>query len=282
MAEKEVDAISGTETTGHEWDGLKELNTPLPKWWLYVFYATILYSLVYVVLMPTFPGWTGFLGFSSRANLVSDLESQRQSRAVWVDRFEEQSIDAIVKDPDLLQYAMAGGQYIFADNCAPCHGAGGAGAPGYPILADDDWMWGGTLESIQTIVRHGIRNTQDEDALISEMPAFGADELLTRTEIGQVTDHVLHLAGRADATEEGAVLFEENCASCHGEDGAGIAELGAPNLTNDIWLYGGSREAIVAQIVRPRHGVMPPWSGRLSEAEIKQVAIYVHSLGGGQ
>ena len=282
MAQKEVDAISGTETTGHEWDGLKELNTPLPKWWLYVFYATILFSAVYMVLMPTFPGWNGLLGFSSRERLADNLEAQRADRAEWLDRFEQLSVEEVADDPELLQFAMAGGSYVFADNCAPCHGAGGAGATGYPILADDDWIWGGTLDDIQTTILHGVRNDQDEDARISEMPAFGADELLESDEIAAIADHVLSLSGSGEPSADGAALFEENCAACHGEDGTGVAELGAPNLANQIWLYGGSREDIIGQINRPRHGVMPPWAGRLDDAEIKQVTIYVHSLGGGQ
>ncbi len=282
MAHKEIDEISGTETTGHEWDGLKELNTPLPKWWLYVFYATIVFGVAYMIWMPSLPGFPGSGGFSSRANLAADLEAQRQSRAFWSDQFEQKSVEEIAEDPELLQFAMAGGRTVFADNCAPCHGSGGAGAPGYPVLADDDWIWPGTLDAIQTTVLHGIRNDADEDARVSEMPAFGADELLEPDEIAAVTDHVMSLSGRGEANADGAVLFEENCASCHGEDGAGMADLGAPNLTNQIWLYCGTRDAIVAQIKRPKHGVMPPWSGRLSDAEIKQVTIYVHALGGGQ
>lgn len=285
MAEKEVDTITGTETTGHEWDGIKELNTPLPKWWLYVFYATIVFSVIYMVFYPAVPSLSGYtrglLNYSTREQLVQDLAEVRQARSTWLDRFEASTVEEIEQDPELLRYAMAGGHVIFADNCAPCHGAGGAGRPGYPVLADDVWLWGGSLDAIHQTLLYGIRSGHDETR-VSDMPAFGKDGLLQREEIGAVTDHVLALAGQGEANTQGAQIFEEQCAACHGEDGTGNPELGAPNLTTGIWLYGGSRQDIIAQVSNPRHGVMPAWSGRLSDAEIKQLTVYVHSLGGGQ
>lgn len=287
MAEqKEVDRLTGTETTGHEWDGIKELNTPLPRWWLYVFYATILFSVVWVILYPAWPiglsDYTkGVIGYSARADLMRDLEAQRAERAVWRERFEAQEVAEIARDPDLLQFAMAGGRVLFADNCAPCHGSGGAGAPGFPNLVDDNWMWGGSLEQIHHTVVYGVRNEHPE-ARISEMPAYGTLGILERDEIAAVADHVLHLAGRGEDDPRGREIFAAECAACHGEDGKGMVELGAPNLTNDIWLFGGSRQDIIAQIRQPRHGVMPYWFERLGEAELKQVTIYVHALGGGQ
>lgn len=285
MAQHEVDAVTGTETTGHEWDGIRELNTPLPKWWLYVFYATILFSVVYTILFPAWPwlsGYTGgILGYSSRAEAMEELAEQRQARAVWLDRFEQARVEEIAEDPELLRYAMAGGDVVFADNCAPCHGSGGAGRPGYPVLADDQWLWGGTLDAIEYTLIHGIRSGRPEERF-SLMPAFGIDGILAREEIAAVAAHVLSLSGRGEGSEQGQQIFVEQCAACHGEDGTGIIELGAPDLTDDIWLYGGTEEEIVAQITNPRHGVMPAWSGRLGDAEIKQVTIYVHSLGGGQ
>lgn len=285
MAEKEVDTITGTETTGHEWDGIKELNTPLPKWWLYVFYATIVFSVIYMVFYPAVPSLSGYtrglLNYSTREQLVQDLAEVRQARSTWLDRFEASTVEEIEQDPELLRYAMAGGHVIFADNCAPCHGAGGAGRPGYPVLADDVWLWGGSLDAIHQTLLYGIRSGHD-DTRVSDMPAFGKDGLLQREEIGAVTDHVLALAGQGEANTQGAQIFEEQCAACHGEDGTGNPELGAPNLTTGIWLYGGSRQDIIAQVSNPRHGVMPAWSGRLSDAEIKQLTVYVHSLGGGQ
>lgn len=282
MAQKELDALSGTETTGHEWDGLKELNTPLPKWWLYVFYACIAFSAVYVVLFPALPGWSGLLGITAREELTADLEQQRLSRAVWEEKFNTLTVDQIAADPELMQYAMAGGAAVFGENCAPCHGSGGAGAPGYPVLADDDWLWGGTLDAIATTIRHGIRNTTDDDARVSDMPAFGADGTLNHEQIEQVADYVLSLNGEGKATKEGAAIFEENCAACHGEDGKGNHDVGAPNLTNGIWLFTGTKDKIMQQVFKPHQGVMPAWQGRLSDAEIKEAAIYVHSRGGGQ
>ncbi len=285
MADRETDALTGIETTGHEWDGIKELNNPLPKWWLWVFYATILWSIGYFIAYPAWPSLSGYtkgvLDYSSRQNHLRDLDALRDSRSVWVDRFAALDLDELARDPALLQFAMAGGRAIFADNCAPCHGAGGAGAPGYPILVDDDWIWGGSLDDIYATVAFGVRSDHDETR-DSQMMAFGVDGILAPAEIAAVADHVLALSGAGPANEQGAELFLDHCAACHGEDGGGVPELGAPNLTNDIWLFGGSREAIVAQINKPQHGVMPPWVGRLDDATIKQVTLYVHSLGGGQ
>jgi cytochrome c oxidase cbb3-type subunit 3 len=285
MAEKETDALTGTETTGHEWDGIRELNTPLPRWWLWVLYATIIWAIGYMIAYPAWPSLSGYtkglLGYSSRANLVADLEAVRESRSVWVDKFSELEVGEIVENPDLLQFAMAGGAFIFGENCAPCHGSGGAGAPAYPVLADDDWIWGGTLEDIHTTIAYGIRSDHDETRY-SEMMAFGADELLEPAQISAVADYVLSLSGSGAANDEGAEIFEEQCTGCHGDDGKGLPEVGGPNLSDDIWLYGGTKDAIVAQITKPRHGVMPAWVDRLDDATIKQVTIYVHSLGGGQ
>ena len=284
MADRETDVLTGTETTGHEWDGIKELNTPLPKWWLYTFYATIVWAFGYFVLYPAWPSFSGFtkgvLGYSSRAEIAETMNRVQADRAAWAERFATTPVEDIVADPELLAFAMAGGRTIFADNCQPCHGAAGSGAPRYPVLADDDWLWGGTIGDIYATVQHGIRSDSDETR-VSEMPRFGADQLLTAREIVTVADYVLSLSGIGAAGEEGAALYADNCAACHGEDGTGMAELGAPNLTNGIWLYGGSREAIVAQVTAPRHGMMPAWTGRLNDVSIKQVSIYVHSLGGG-
>jgi cytochrome c oxidase cbb3-type subunit 3 len=285
MAEKERDALTGTETTGHVWDGIKELNTPLPRWWLWVFIITIVWGIGYTIAYPAWPtlnGYTkGLLGYSSRENLVKDLEAVRESRSAWLNKFTEMKIDDIAQDPELLQFAMAGGSFVFGENCAPCHGSGGAGAPGYPVLADDDWLWGGTLDDIYTTIAHGIR-AKDDDTRDSVMPAFGADEILEPAQILAVADYVLSLSGGGAANEEGAQIFADNCAACHGDDGKGMQEVGAPNLTDKIWLYGGSKDAIVAQVTKPRQGVMPAWVSRLDDAAIKQAAIYVHSLGGGQ
>jgi cytochrome c oxidase cbb3-type subunit 3 len=282
---KHIDEITGTETTGHEWDGITELNTPMPTWWLWTFYVCILFSVVYMVLFPAWPwlsGYTkGMLGYSSRERHLERMAEVQSERSVWYDKFANRSVEEIGEDYELMQFAMAGGRTIFADNCAPCHGTGGAGAPNYPVLVDDAWMWGGTLPEIYQTIRYGIRNDHP-DTRLSEMPAFGADELLTEEQIAAVADYVLSLSGHGSASAEGTMIFAENCASCHGDDGKGMTELGAPNLTDAIWLYGDSRDAVISQITKPRLGVMPPWIGRLDDVEIKQAAVYVHGLGGGQ
>jgi cytochrome c oxidase cbb3-type subunit 3 len=287
-ANVEKDSVTGTETTGHEWDGIKELNTPLPKWWLYVFYACIVWSIGYWVVYPAWPslsGYTkGFLGYNTRAEFVETQAAAQESHKPFTDRIAGMSVEEVAADPELLSYSMAGGRAVFGENCAPCHGAGGQGAKGFPVLADDDWIWGGDLAAIQQTVLYGVRSTSD-DTRISDMPKFGVDAILEPAQIGDVAQYVLSLSGRAEdaaAAERGSAVFVEQCVACHGEQGQGMAELGAPNLTDDIWLYGGSAEAITAQITNPKQGVMPTWDGRLSETAIKMATVYVHSLGGGQ
>ena len=284
----EQDRVTGTQTTGHAWDGIKELNTPLPSWWLYVLYATIVWSIGYWIVYPSWPTLSsyaaGVFGYSSRAALGDQMQETAAVRKVWTDQLQGQPVDRIAQNPDLLNYSLAGGRAVFAVNCQPCHGAGGQGTPGYPVLADDDWIWGGDLANIEQTVRYGVRST-NESTRISEMPRFGADAMLTGEQIADVADYVLTLSGgQADAAaaERGKAVFAEQCAACHGEAGKGMLEVGAPNLTDQIWLYGGSREQIIAQISTPRQGVMPTWEGRLDDNTVKMVTIYVHALGGGQ
>ena len=284
MSETRYDELTGTETTGHEWDGIRELNTPLPAWWVYTLWATVVWAIGYCIVYPAWPtGGTnaGVLEYSSRQTLNRQMAAVAESRSAWLDRFRDAEVADIARDPELLAYAIAGGRSLFADNCAPCHGAGGAGARGYPSLADDAWIWGGTLEAIQQTIRYGVRSEHDETRL-SDMPRFLADGILERDEVAAVAGYVLSLGGRGAAGEEGKALFEENCATCHGEEGEGDPELGAPDLTDAIWIQGGARADIEGQIADPSHGVMPPWEGRLDGVAIKQLAIYVHSLGGGQ
>ena len=278
----EKDSITGTETTGHEWDGIKELNTPLPKWWLYVFYATIIWSAIYYVLYPTIPGIKGLMGFSQREEIVERIAEARERQGENRERIAAASLEEIRTDADLLNFALTGGRAAFADNCAPCHAAGGAGRTGFPILADDDWIWGGSLEDIYLTLLHGIRAGNDETRF-GEMPAFGADELLEKDQIDQVAHYVLALSqGAASADTPGAEVYAENCAACHGEAGEGGRDFGAPKLANQIWLYGGEKEQVVQQIVQPRLGVMPGWTDRLDETTIKMLTVYVHALGGGE
>lgn len=288
-AKVERDAVTGTETTGHEWDGIKELNTPLPRWWLYVFYATIVWSIGYWIVYPAWPGFSdytkGLLGYSTRAEFEDRMAAAQSVHQPFIDRIAAMSVEEVAADPELLRYAMAGGRAVFGENCAACHGAGGQGAPAFPVLADDDWLWGGDLASIHQTVLYGVRSGHDE-ARFSEMPKFGADAILEPAQIADVAQYVLSLGGRAGdaaAAERGAEVFAEQCAVCHGESGEGLPEMGAPRLSDEIWLYGdGSAESIAAQIGNPRQGVMPAWSGRLNDTAIKMATIYVHSLGGGQ
>ncbi|MCW8835327.1 MAG: cytochrome-c oxidase, cbb3-type subunit III [Rhodospirillales bacterium] len=282
MANVEKDALTGTETTGHSWDGIQELNTPLPKWWLYTFYACIIWAVGYWVVYPAWPSLSdytkGVIGYSSRAEHAKEMEAVKASRSEWLGKFEEANVSDIVKDSQLLNYAMAGGRALFNENCAPCHGAGGQGAPGFPVLADDDWLWGGTLESIEQSVRFGIRSGHEEER-VNEMPKYGVDGLITKEEMAAVADYVI---GGLQGDGAGKTVFAEQCAACHGEDGHGLPEMGGPNLSDGIWLFGAGKDAVLAQLNSPKHGVMPAWQGRLDDVSIKQVSIYVHSLGGGQ
>lgn len=288
MAQIERDEISGTETTGHEWDGIKELNTPLPRWWLWTFYLTVIWAIGYTILYPAWPlinsATTGLLGYSSRAELARSLDAAKAAQAQHLDRIASLSLDEIRSDEELFRFAFAGGRSAFAVNCSQCHGSGAQGAPGYPNLNDDDWLWGGTLDDIYLTIRHGIRDEQDVDTRIGEMPAFG-DGILDSAEIADTVQFVLSLSGRDHdraAAGRGAQIYADNCVACHGETGAGDRTMGAPALDNAIWLYGDGAEAIAAQVAAPKHGVMPAWAGRLDDTVIKQLAVFVHSLGGGE
>lgn len=283
-----TDAVTGQTTTGHEWDGLTELNSPLPKWWLYVFYCCIAFAFVWAVLFPSLPipGATGLLGWTARGAFPAEIERARTAQEPMLARLRTATPAAIAADPELRAYAIAGGRAVFAANCASCHGAGGQGAAGgFPSLADDDWLWGGTLEAIQHTIAHGVRNGTDDEARATMMPRFLADGLLTAAQVNDVSEHVLSLTGRATdaaAAARAAPLFAENCAACHGERGEGNRELGAPRLNDMIWLYGGEKPAIVRSVGWSRAGVMPAWAPRLDAALINMVTVYVHALGGGE
>lgn len=286
---KEVDALSGVETTGHEWDGLKELNNPLPKWWLYVFYATIVWAIGYWIVYPSWPLLTtytsGVLGNSQRADALAALEAGMAERAQIGSALVDASLDDIRSTQGMLDFAMANGRAAFGDNCAPCHGSGATGSLGYPNLQDDAWIWGGTLDDIHTTLKYGIRSGHDE-ARIGDMPAFGRDGLLDKDEIDQVASYVAAQAGLEPEAgvdlAAGETVYLDNCASCHGEDLKGMREVGAPDLTAANYLYGKSVAAIKAQVNAPRNGVMPAWEGRLDPATIKSLAVYVHAFGGGE
>lgn len=289
---KDVDSHTGTETTGHSWDGIKELNTPLPRWWLIVWYITIIWAVIYMIFMPALPALPGMgsntpglRGHSDRdlvAEAVADLKSARVEQSASL---LEASLEEIETDRELQQFALAMGESLFGDNCATCHGAGGRGATGYPILADDVWLWDGTLDGIEYTLRHGIRHEGDLDTRFSLMPSFGRDGLLSSDQIDGLTQYVLQVSGQPhDAAEANEVteLFQQQCASCHGANATGDRLQGAPNLTDQEWLYGSSEAAIYASIYNARNSHMPAWQDRLDDASIKALAVYVHTLGGGE
>jgi cytochrome c oxidase cbb3-type subunit 3 len=289
---KEVDAVTGVETTGHVWDGdLKELNKPLPRWWLYVLYATIVWAIGYWVLYPAWPvitgtgGYThGILDYSQRDQVTKDIAAAKASQARFVESIAASPVADIEKNPDLMEFVLRGGAAQFGNNCAPCHGKGAQGAKGYPNLNDDDWLWGGTNENIEQTIKYGIR-TGYPNAHESQMPRFGIDQVLTTAQISDAAEFVLSLTNQSSdsaAVERGRAIFGEQCVACHGPEAKGTQELGAPNLTDGIWLYGGRKDDIMETIRTGRGGVMPTWEGKLDPVTIKMLAIYVHSLGGGK
>lgn len=291
-AKKVTKAAPGqVETTGHQWDGIEEYNNPLPRWWVWIFYATIVWGIWYTIAYPAWPliqGATqGYLGQDTRADVAAEIKSFDDANAEIKAKLVGADLNGIAGDEALASYAQRAGAAVFKTNCAQCHGAGAAGVQslGYPNLLDDDWLWGGTMEDIHLTVTHGIRNTTDPDARYSEMPKFGADQLLEEAQIGDVVEHVLKLSGQehdAAKATAGQQLFVDNCSACHMEDGSGDRTQGAPKLSDAVWLYGGTREAIHESIYFARFGVMPDWNERLSEDEIRAVSFYVHGLGGGE
>lgn len=290
--DRKVDDVSGRETTGHEWDGVKELDTPLPRWWLYIFYATIAVAIIYWVLMPAWPlgnSYTpGILHFSDRRNVATDVAALQQARAPMYERLAHATPADLERDPQLQQFARAAGESAFGDHCRTCHGAGGGGQPGYPNLTDDVWLWGGSLTDIEHSIAVGIRSSSPQTRN-SMMPAFGRLQMLTPAQISDTAEYVISLgpAARrlnpnAAAAARGAVIYGEQCSSCHGATGGGDRGIGAPSLRDDVWLYGGSREEIRRQIDLGRGGVMPTWQNTLNPGTIRALAFYVHELGGGE
>jgi cytochrome c oxidase cbb3-type subunit III len=282
-AKKEV------ETTGHIWDGIEELNTPMPRWWLWTFFGTVIWGLGYTIAYPAWPMLTqatpGLLGASTRADVAADIERFEQANAAISAKLASVELTAIPTNPELQAFATSAGAAVFRTNCSQCHSSGAAGvqASGYPNLLDDDWLWGGDITAIHTTITHGVRSDTDPDTRFSQMPAFG--DILEPAQIEQVVQHVLAISGQdhdAAQAELGAAIFTDNCVACHGEGGIGNREFGAPNLTDAIWLYGKSPEKLLETVTYARNGVMPNWNDKLSETEIRAVAAYVHQLGGGE
>lgn len=287
------DEATGQYTTGHKWDGIEELNTPMPRWWLGIFYASIAFAIVYVILMPAIPllnGYTtGLLGKSDRAEVAQSLEVMRGDRSEYAAKLEGASLETIAADPELFRFAMAAGKSAFGDNCATCHGSGGQGFKGYPNLNDDVWIWGGTFDDILLTLQVGIRAAH-EDTRTNLMSAYGRDGFLTREEIYDVVDYLASYQKHEDAEHDvsaetiakGRAHFEENCTSCHGNDAKGDQTQGAPDLTDTDWLYGGTRQDIFDTLWGGRQGVMPNWDERLDPSTVTALAVYVHSFGGGE
>ena len=287
MSENEIDKETGVETTGHEWDGIRELNNPLPRWWLWTFYATIVWGIGYTVAYPAWPmisgATSGVMGFSTRGEVAADIAVHEARNADLVAALNGADLTAIAPPDDLHRYAVARGGAVFRAQCSQCHGQGAAGAKGFPNLLDNDWLWGGDQEAIAYTIRHGVRNDTDGEARYSQMPAFG--DILPPEEIDAVVEHVISLSADtydAALAEAGAQVFADNCAMCHGDDATGNRDLGAPNLADAIWLYGGDRATLTETVKNARFGVMPAWGQRLSEEDVRAVAVYVHSLGGGE
>jgi cytochrome c oxidase cbb3-type subunit 3 len=288
MSDRERDDHSGVETTGHEWDGIKELDNPLPRWWLWVFYLCIGFAVVYWALMPAWPlvsGYTrGALGHSDRATVVKELAALEAHRGAGARALKDVSLDVIERDPQLQAYALQVGQSVFGDNCATCHGAGGAGAKGYPNLRDDVWLHGGSLAEIERTIAVGIRSGHPQAKGETLMPAFGRDQMLSAVQIDDLTEYVIALSRRpadAAAVRRAVQTYADQCTACHGPTGAGDPVKGAPSLIDREWLYGSDRAAIREQIWNGRNGVMPTWAGRFSPETIKALAVYVHANAAG-
>jgi cytochrome c oxidase cbb3-type subunit 3 len=290
MSVAERDPHTGYLTTGHEWNGITELNTPVPRLVWVALGLTVAFSVIWWLLFPAWPlGNTftrGLLGTDQHARLAADLREAAETRAAWMRRIAEAELAALLSDPELLAIVRQTGPALFADNCAVCHGRDGRGGPGFPSLVDRAWLWGGAPEAVLETLRVGINDTHPETRA-SQMLAFGRDGILSRKEVDQVVAFVRSLSDPSlreeapGAVEAGASIFAENCASCHGEDGRGMTELGAPDLTDDHWIYGGDAESIRASVWRGRQGHMPAWEDRLPEVERRILMAYVLDLGGG-
>jgi cytochrome c oxidase cbb3-type subunit 3 len=288
MAEtKRIDAPTGTQTVGHEWDGIEELDTPMPRWWVLTFWACIVWALGYVVLFPAIPmlnsATQGVWNWSSRGQFEQELKAEALRRAPITNALAAIPVEQLAGNERLYQAAIEGGRAAFKVHCVQCHGSGAAGSKGYPNLNDDDWLWGGDLASIHYTLTNGVRQPDHDATRFSQMPAFAGG--LANTEIDAVTSYVRTLSAlekTSAKSEAGSAVFAANCASCHGADGKGMREFGAPNLTDGIWLYGGDKASLTTTVNKARYGVMPRWDNRLDPVTIKMLAAYVHSLGGGE
>ncbi|MBP7334252.1 cytochrome-c oxidase, cbb3-type subunit III [Niveispirillum sp.] len=284
MSGGERDPITGHMTTGHEWNGIRELNTPVPRAVWFFLITAFLFSLFWWVLMPAWPlGHTytkGLLGIDQRQVVKDDLRRATENAPPWRSEVAGREYADIQNDPVLMQQVRRHGAVLFGDNCAGCHGQGGTGGPGFPALAAGAWLWGGAPEVLAETLRVGI-NSDHPDTRVSQMPAFGRDQLLGRADILAVIAHVRSLSGTGSGSSAGSELFAANCAACHGEDAKGMVETGAPNLTDATWIYGGNEQVLFTTLFYGRQGHMPRWDQRLSDLDRKVLALYVADLAAG-
>ncbi|MEO5364952.1 MAG: cytochrome-c oxidase, cbb3-type subunit III [Magnetococcus sp. WYHC-3] len=294
-------------TTGHQWDDeegapLKEWNNPLPAWWLYTFYATIIWSIIYWVIYPAWPvgnGATqGITGWTMYTELQEELDAADVQRKPFLTKLDQTDLAQVNADPKLFEFAKSGGKAIFGDYCAACHGSGGTGGKGFPNLTDNDWIYGGTYEAILETLNNGRAGMMPAH-LDAKGGAFSAGQVDDLVNYVQSLSNMEH---DAMAAERGKTLFmgDAGCNNCHGDTGVGAllgsamgnkldASVGAPNLTDRIWLYGSDKETIRETISAGRNGRMPAWGTgfdglgkQMTPLQLKQLAVYVHSLGGGQ
>jgi cytochrome c oxidase cbb3-type subunit 3 len=287
MAVEERDPKTGYLTTGHEWNGIKELNTPVPRAVYFFLIATALFSIGYWILMPAWPiGSTytkGLLGRDQRTTVTESLKQAALDRSVWTAQIEAKSYSEIQGDPRLMEVVRETGRTLFGDNCAACHGRNATGSKGFPNLTAQSWLWGGAPETIAETIRVGI-NSAHPESRTSQMLAFGRDGVLPRGDIENVVAYVRSLSNPAgidvpaDQVAAGRAVFAENCVACHGEAGQGNTELGAPNLTDQVWIYGGDRQSIYTTVWGGRQGHMPTWEARLPGLDRKILALYLVDL----
>jgi cytochrome c oxidase cbb3-type subunit III len=285
----ERDPITGRMTTGHEWNGITELLTPVPRVVLFFLALFGLFAVGYWLLMPAFPlGSTytkGLLGNDQRKIVADQVKAAETERGVWMDKIAAMDFAGIKADPELMRRVHETGRTLFIDNCAACHGVNGTGGPGFPDLTAKAWLWGGEPEKIAETIALGINSTND-DTRVSQMLAFGKGGVLNRQQIADVVAYVQSLSSGAahpDTANAGQVaagkqVYVGNCTPCHGEDAKGVRDQGAPNLTDAAWINGGTAADIYSSVYSGRQGHMPHWRDRMTPSEIKLLALYVDQL----
>lgn len=272
--------------TGHVWDGnLRELTNQPPKWWMNTLYLSGIFMVVYFILYPSIPlvhGWTkGVLGWTQMKRLKDTVAEIEEVRAPFENKLKGMSAAAILADDELSNYTVASAKVLFGDRCAPCHGTGGSGNPGYPVLADDDWLYGGSIDTIQQSITNGRKGM---------MPGFGA--MLNDQQVDDLAKHLIAMSKGSEYAPGKELYLSQGCGGCHGMDGKGMQMMGSANLTDAIWRFAPGSEESVKYTIKygvnapgakeTRNAEMPSFAQQLSETDIKKLAVYVHKLGGGQ